>query len=503
MKKLLDLCEEFSLGRRFFFCILMASVNFSHADEFFNFAELKTAANFTIPNENDREKTVSGNTGLRLSFRDADFRGFVTLPKTEFDEIRSSENIREKLDFFDNPRLGAGFFLFKKNFPTTIKIGHNSYSKSVSKLKNPSPPTTANPLAKSFAFSTGLGASLTSLTSSTQPVSYSICTKSLEKMFPVQFSAESFVTEEKEGAALISAKLPLSRCVFLQSAISGGRYSIEGHSKILEKNNAGFEEGYFYSGLGELCFHSPLFKINFFSGIQESPYDVNPFWFRIDGRTSFSNLLLNFSYFAIPTTKDSPKAAPLIGGSGQVCRIVEQASVNPQILFLLNSENSSSVRFGFSALENWKVTATNTPVQLSTAKLRAAMSYESRFFNLRFDWTHANILLTGEPPTKSARPEEYLSYAISGSFAGKVSKISFSGSWTNYPSESKNTTEKAGYAANVKIAVPKANLTAQTGIDVTMKDCSRCAGEFNAGMTYSVRKKFFRSSIKLAVIVPF
>ena len=193
MKKLLDLCEGFSLGRRFFFCILMASVNFSHADEFFNFAELKTAANFTLPNENDREKTFSGNTGLRLSFRDADFRGFVTLPKTEFDEIRSSENIREKLDLFDNPCLGAGFFLFKKNFPTTIKIGHNSYSKSVSKLKSPSPPTTANPLAKSFAFSTGIGASLTSLTSSTQPVSYSICTKSLEKMFPVQFSAESFV----------------------------------------------------------------------------------------------------------------------------------------------------------------------------------------------------------------------------------------------------------------------------------------------------------------------
>ena len=74
MKKLLDLCEGFSLGRRFFFCILMASVNFSHADEFFNFAELKTTANFTIPNENDRKNTVSGNTGLRLSFHDADFR---------------------------------------------------------------------------------------------------------------------------------------------------------------------------------------------------------------------------------------------------------------------------------------------------------------------------------------------------------------------------------------------------------------------------------------------
>lgn len=502
MKKLLDLCEEFSLGRRFFFCILMASVNFSHADEFFNFAEFKTAANFTIPNENDREKTVSGNTGLRLSFRDADFRGFVTLPKTEFDEIRSSENIREKLDFFDNPRLGAGFFLFKKNFPTTIKIGHNSYSKSVSKLRNPSPPTTANPLAKSFAFSTGIGASLTSLTASTQPVSYSICTKSLEKMFPVQFSAESFVTEEKEGAALISAKLPLSRCVFLQSSISGGRYSIEGHSKILEKNNAGFEADYFYSGLGEFCFHSPLLKINFFTGIQENPYDVNPVWFRIDGRTSYRNLLLNFSYFAIPTTKDSPKAAPLIGAAGQICRTVEQASINPQILFLFDDQRASSLRMGFSALENWKVTATNVTVQLNTAKIRAAVSYESRFFDLRFDWTHANILLAGQAPVKSARPEEYQSYALSGSLAGER-KISFSGSYTRYSPMEGNSALKEAYSADVKIASGKAGLTSQAGIDLTVKNGARQSGQFSAGLSYLFRRKYFRSYLKAGLIVPF
>ena len=501
MKKLLDLCEEFSLGRRFFFCILMASVNFSHADEFFNFAEFKTAANFTIPNENDREKTVSGNAGLRLSFRDADFRGFVTLPKSDFSEIRESEGFFEKLDFFDNPRLGAGFFLFKKNFPTTIKIGHNSYSKSVSKLKNPSPSLTANPLAKSFAFSTGLGTSLTNLTSSKQPVSYSICART-ENLFPVQFSAESFVTEEKEGMALLSAKIPLNRCVFLQAAISGGRYNIEGRSKILEKNNAGFEEGCFYSGLGELCFHSPLFKINFFSGIQESPYDVNPFWFRIDGRTSYRNLLLNFSYFAIPTTKDSPKAAPLIGAAGQICRTVEQASINPQILFLFDDQMASSLRLGFSALENWKVTATNVPVQLNTAKFRAAVSYESRFFDLRFDWTHANILLAGQAPVKSARPEEYQSYALSGSLAGER-KISFSGSYTRYPPAEENSAPKEAYSADVKIASGKAGLTSQAGIDLTVKNGTRQSGQFSAGLTYLFRRKYFRSYLKAGLIVPF
>ena len=502
MKKILEKCGDFSPGRRLIFCLLMASANFSYAGEFFNFAEFKAAANFTIPGGDEKEKALSGASGLRLSFRDADLRGFVTLPKSDFSEIRESEGFLEKLELLDEPRLGAGFFLFKKNFPTAVKIGHNSYSKSVSKLKNPSPSLTANSLAKSFAFSTGLGSSLTNLTSSRQPLSCSISTERDSNLFPLALGLESFVTEDKDGVVLLSAKLPLGRSIFLQSVISGGRYRFEGKSKILEKNNASFEANYFYSGLGEFCFHSPLLKINFFSGIQENPYDVNPVWFRIDGRTSYRNLLLNFSYFAIPTTKDSPKAAPLIGAAGQICRTVEQASINPQILFLFDDQRASSLRLGFSALENWKVTATNVPVQLNTAKIRAAVSYESRFFDLRFDWTHANILLAGQAPVKSARPEEYQSYALSGSLAGER-KISFSGSYTRYPPAEENSAPKEAYSADVKIASGKAGLTSQAGIDLTVKNGTRQSGQFSAGLTYLFRRKYFRSYLKAGLIVPF
>ena len=496
-----------SFGRRLIFCILPAlawSAAWSvRAEEFFNFAEFKAATAFTIPrDETEKEKAVSGNAGLRLSFRDADFRGYVTLPKTELKQIDEAEDFSEKLDLLDEPRLGAGLYFFKKTFPTAIKIGHNSFSKSVARMKNPAPAVTANPLAKSFAFSTGFGAALPTLTSSRQPLSYSICARTDEKIFPVQFGAEGFFNEDKECAGCFSAKKDLGRSVFVQAVLSIGRFYIEENLKILKKNNADFKADFFNVLLSEFCLHSPFLKLNFHSGIHENPYQVNPFWFKIDGRTSFRALLVNFSYFAIPTTKDSPKVAPLIGSSG-ITRTVEQASVNPQILFLFDDRNASSLRLGFAVLENWKVTATNTPVQLNLAKVRAAASYESRFFDLRLDWTHANILLDGEPPTNSARPEEYYSYTASSSLAGRLAKISVSGSYTNYPPLTEKAMLKEVYSASAKIAVPKANLTGQAGVDLTMKDGQRHSGEINAGVSYCLKKKYFRSSMKIAFVMPF
>ena len=177
--------------------------------------------------------------------------------------------------------------------------------------------------------------------------------------------------------------------------------------------------------------------------------------------------------------------------------------MNPQILFLFDDRNASSLRLGFAVLENWKVTATNTPVQLNLAKVRAAASYESRFFDLRLDWTHANILLDGEPPTNSARPEEYYSYTASSSLAGRLAKISVSGSYTNYPPLTEKAMMKEVYSASAKIAVPKANLTGQAGVDLTMKDGQRHSGEINAGVSYCLKKKNFRSSMKIAFVMPF
>lgn len=494
MKKISDVSGNFSGGRRLIFCMALVSafiiqVDFARAEDFFNFAEYKLGTHLKIPKDEGQKTEVSGESGLRLSFRDADLRGYG-----DFSESSS---------VWEEPRLGAGIFLFKKSFPTSIKIGHNSYSKSLSKMKNPSPPTVINPLAKSFSFAAGCGAALPTLSSTRQPLSCSLSLKPDEKFFPVQLAAESFLNEDKEGGVFVSAKYELGRNIIVQPALSCARFLLEGKSTVLKKNNADFDADYFYSGLAEFSFHSPLVKVNFFSGIQESPYEVNPFWFRIDGRTSFKSFLLGFSYFAIPTAKDSPKAAPLIGGSSSVCRIVEQASMNSQVLFLFDDKNASSMRIGFSALENWKVTPTNLPVQLNTAKIRAAASYENRFLELRFDWTHANILISGEPPTKSSRPEEYHSFGLSSSFAGNLARFSISGSYAKYPPQYVSSALKEIYSADLKIGIPAISLTGKGGVDLTMKNGELYAGEFSAGALWSIRRKFLRASIKVELQVPF
>ena len=174
MEKKNYLCLWQKIRHRLFFCLSLAfSQNFCFGENLFNFLEYKLSANFTLPQgDSDKEKTVAGNTGLKASFRDADLRGYVTLPKTKFSEIEDANSASEKFELLDDFRYGAGIFLFKKSLPLTLKIGQNSFSKSVSKMRNPSPSTTANPLTKSFAFSTGIGASLPTLSSSVQPLSF-------------------------------------------------------------------------------------------------------------------------------------------------------------------------------------------------------------------------------------------------------------------------------------------------------------------------------------------
>lgn len=481
-------------GRRLTFCIavFLAWIRCALpacAGDFFNFAEYRLNTSLKVPEDKGAKNEFSGATGLRLSFRNADFRGYGSFS--------------EDTTLWEKPKVGAGVFLFGNTFPTTLKAGHNSYSKSVSKMKNPSPSAVINPLSKSFSFSTGTGASLASISSGNQPLSFSICSETGKKIFPVQLKTESFITVEKNCVTSFSAKYSPFRSIFIQSSFSGGRFLLEGYSKILKKNNADFEAGYFHSGLGEICIHTPLLKLNFHSGIQESPYDVNPVWFKIDGRTSTGIFLLNFSYFAIPTSKDSPKTAPLIGGSSSICRTVEQASVNPQFQFLFDDKNASSLRLGFSALESWKVTATDIPVQLHTAKMRVAAEYKSRFLDFRIDWTRANILLEGTPPVKSSVPEEYQSYEISASLAGTKANFSASGSYTNYPPLSENSPVKEVYTADIKAAFPGACLTAKSGINVKMKDGSRYAGEFTAGALYTFKSRSFRALMKAEFHVAF
>ncbi|MCR4823349.1 MAG: hypothetical protein K5873_10830 [Treponema sp.] len=491
---------------RFFFCIFCLFCPLSpgkiRAQAFFNFADYKFSTEVTLP-EDDSKKAVSGNTGLRLSFRDGDFRTYFTLPKSEFSAFEEKESLGEKFQLLDKPRWGGGIFLFRDSLPLTIKAGHNTYSKSLSKMKNPSPSVTANPLTKSFAFTTGLGPSLTGLTSSSQPLSLALSLEDTKGLLPVKFSLEGFFNEEKEGAVSLGAKYVFSKSAFFQTAFTLGSFYIENQSSVLKKNNADFSGSYFISALGEGAFFSPLLKMAVYSGFQQSPYEKDSFWFRLNGRSTFKNLLLDFTYFAIPTSKYAPKAAPLIGASSSVTRIVEQASINPQILFLFNDKRNSSLRAGLTLLENWKVTSTNTPVQLNTMKIRAALSYENSFFNLKFDWAHSNILLEGQPSVKSAWPEENHTFTLAASLSGEIARYYLDASYGNYPPMTESSFLKERISFNGKISFPRQNISGHLGSEIIFKEGKRYGGEIKGGINFAIKKKYLRSSFRISLAFPF
>ena len=505
MEKNKKACKNKTSFPRLLFTILLFScvMPAMFCEEAFNFAEFKFASTLTLPAEAAKKKSASGNAGLRLSFKDADIRGFLTLKKTEFQTISDTDGLPEKIALLDDIRLGAGLSLFRKTVPISVKIGQNSFSRSVSRLKNPNPSSSANPLVKAFAFSTGIGAALPTLTSGSQPLSCAVSAFTGENLLPLQLSAECFATEDRDTAATIALKRCLSRSVLLQSAFSLGRFYIENNSKVLEKNNAAFDSAFFRCALAEFCIQSPLVKCALYSGFHENPYENTVWWFKTDWRTSLGFLMLNASYFAVPGSKKSPRVAPLIGASSSICRTVEQASVNPQILLLFDDKSASSIRAGFSALENWKVTSTNTPVQLNTMKVRGAVAYESRFYSLCLDWAHANILLEGEPPTKSSAPEEYYSYSFSSSFAGNHAKLSSSSSYMRYTRYDSSDKLKEVYSTDIKIALPQWGMTLQGGIGMTFKDGERTAGQVDASIAYSLKRKYIRSSLKVGLALPF
>ena len=505
MKKKWFFYNSFYTVRRFLFVCLFF-VSFLHlckGESLFNYLEYKWSSVFTLPAwVSEKEKAVSASTGLKLSFRDVELRGYVTLPKTEFSDISSAEGISGKIELLNDFRYGAGLSLFKKTFPVTLKAGHNIYSKSVSKIRNPSPSTAANPLTKTFAFSTGNGASLPVLSSSVQPLSFSVNFSIPENLLAVPVSGDFFITEDHDSAASIAGKFEFSRFVYVQQSFCAGRFFIENQSSALKKNYADFSGDFFYSFLSETAFQSPVLKLHLYCGFQESPYESDSVWLKMEGRSVFKIFLVDFSYFFIPTSRYSPKAAPLIGASSSVCRIVEQASVNPQLVFLFDDKNSSLLRAGVCALENWKVTSTNVPVQLNTLKIRGALAFESRFFNLRFDFTDADRLLSGEPPVKSSRPDNYQCYSLSSLFSGENCKSSFSFFFYRYPPFYDSDVLKETFSSDVNLAFSKLNLSFKGGGEAVFKDREIYSASVNMGLNYAVKTSFFRSSLMVSFEMP-
>lgn len=463
----------------------------------FNFAELKTSVGVKIP-EDGGSKEISSDSGLKLSFRNLDLRIYESVEKTEFDSLP----VEIPKDHIENPRYGAGVYLFQETLPLTLKAGKNSYSKSLSKIRKPSPSFSDNPISGAFAFSHGLGPTLPTLASSEQPLSASISLSS-EKILPAQISFEAFADEEKNSAFSICASKKIGKLDSAELSITGARLFVEGKSSILKKTGADFNSDFFLSGLAEFSFRSPLLKTILRGGIQESPYETDSLWFSANARSAWRNFLVDISYFAIPTAKDSPKSAPLACPGG-IQRTVEQAAVRPQVAFLLGKSGWAEIRFGASAVESWKISSTKDSEMLNVGKLRAGGSLETNPFGAKIDFTAANILISGEPKTKSARPEKYYGASTTLDFRAKKLNASANLSAKVYPPLDGDASEKRSIDAKISAVPGKSRILSAYGkISADFKDLQRTAGEISAGATLRLKAKKIITSAKAEVKMAF
>lgn len=486
--------------KHFFPLIFFILIQTAFSETIFNYADLSLYSTIFLP-ENDSKKQedeskIQSNAGIKLSFRDVDFRTYFTLPKTYFSEI----NEELKSDAKDL-RYGLGIYLFKKSFPTNIKIGKNTYSKSLSKIKNPSPSSIANPLTKSFAFSSGLGTTLPTLSSSSQPLSSSITFSIPEEKFVFPVTFELFADEEKDSALSISTAHKISRFSSIQTAFTGARFFIENDSSVLKKNNLTFEGDYFLSGLLEIAFKSPILKMNFRTGIQESPFKQNSIWFKIDGRTTFKNILLDFSYFEIPTANSSPKVAPLISANSNIQRTLNQISVNPQIMF--SFKDSSSLRFGINFLEAQKITNTKDAEKINVGKCRSAISFESKIFDIRYDFTVANILLSGNPPNKSSTPEKYYANNLSSNVTLKSFYANANFDYKYYPPYNSKYEPKKTFNTSLSIIPGKTkSISIQEKYSITLKGDEKTENKLESSIFYRFKSKKVKANLKCGISIP-
>lgn len=516
LKKLAKfLAPTFALFAALGFCARLnaESANFPP----FKYLSFGSSANFTLPSSSsEKEKSLAASAGFQIEFESLDLRFYRSLPKTEISEIKNAKNWDERFDLLDDFRYGGAISLYQKTTPVTFNLGMNSFSRSISRLKNPMPSASANPLKKSLGFSSGIGINLPSLNSSVKPQSAAVSVElPFSKKFELDF--QGFLTEENESGISAQSEIALSRITFMEFSATLGRFYIENNSKILKNNYCNFEPGFFYAGSFESSFKSPFFKANFYLGIHENPFKNNEykdfddfaFWLKTENRIVFKNFLLDFSYFAIPNAEKSPKAAPLISGSSSICRTKEQLSLNPQILFSFKDKNLSSLRLGICFVENWKITSGSLAEEFNSAKIKGGILFENRFYAVKCEYSIENFILGEEPSEFSSVPDKFQGAKIS--FSSRNAKFTFSSSadCKIYFDNAIFSSDKQTYSFTLGFSPKSKILASVSSFSLTRKEDddgkTETSGTFSSSCTvkFKTPKNKIRTSCKIGISVPF
>lgn len=474
----------------------------------FKFAEVKETMSLSLPRDDKKENTASGSAGGRIVLgNDAfsvDARSYVTLPKTKWSAFSSVSSPADVFALCNDVRFCAGGTL-NTPFPIAVKAGMLTFSRSVSRLKNPTPSTTVNPLKKSFGFSAGIGSSLPTLTSAVKPFAVSASLSVPKKRWGIPLEAQFAVARDDMACASFSFSARPGKYISVQSAFMAGRFLARASNttqKLLANTPAFFDETQLFAASWESAFRSPFLKANLSVGFHQTPFaaDFSPcaVWIKATARTTFRAVLLDLSFFSIPTVSATPRTVPLVGASATICRTVSQFGINPQVQFDL--PRAAAIRLGIHALAEQKILNTRAAESYRTLKWGAGVAYESQPFTAKMTAGATNIIIDGSALTASTMPDTYYSVDASTSLVREKIRASCSFGYDRYPPAAKTGNTKDIISLNASASPGSARmLTLTGGYAVTYKNSEKASSSVNASATLKYKTTWTRVSLKCAV----
>ncbi len=474
----------------------------------FKFAEVKETMSLSLPRDDKKENTASGSVGGRIVLgNDAfsvDARSYVTLPKTKWSAFSSVSSPADAFALCNDVRFGAGGTL-NTPFPIAVKAGTLTFSRSVSRLKNPTPSTTVNPLKKSFGFSAGIGSSLPTLTSAVKPFAVSASLSVPKKRWGIPLEAQFAVARDDIACASFSFSARPGKYISVQNAFTAGRFLARASNttqKLLANTPAFFDETQLFAASWESAFRSPFLKANLSVGFHQTPFaaDFSPcaVWIKATARTTFRAVLLDLSFFSIPMVSATPRTVPLVGASATICRTVSQFGINPQVQFDL--PRAAAIRLGIHALAEQKILNTRAAESYRTLKWGAGVAYESQPFTAKMTAGATNIIIDGSALTASTMPDTYYSVDASTSLVREKIRASCSFGYDRYPPAAKTGNTKDIISLNASASPGSARmLTLTGGYAVTYKNSEKASSSVNASATLKYKTTWTRVSLKCAV----
>ncbi|MDE5614008.1 MAG: hypothetical protein K2I74_05070, partial [Treponemataceae bacterium] len=401
-------------------------------------------------------------------------------------------------------RFGAGGTL-ATSFPVAVKAGALTFSRSVSRLKNPTPSAIANPLKKSFGFSAGIGSSLPTLTSAVKPLAVSASLSVPKKRWGIPLEAQFAVAKDDMACAAFSFSVCPAKYISVQSAFTAGRFLARASNttqKLLANTAAFFDETQLFAASWESAFRSPFLKANLSVGFHQTPFAAGfspcAVWIKATARTTFRAVLLDLSFFSIPTISATPRTVPLVGASATICRTISQFGINPQVQFDL--PRAATIRLGVHALAEQKILSTRAAELYGTLKWSAGIAYESRPFTAKMTAGATNIIIDGSALTASTTPDKYYSADVSTVLVLEKIRATCSFGYDRYPPAAKTGNTKDIFSLNATASPGLARmLTLTGGYTVTYKNSEKASSSVSASATLKCKTTWTRISLKCAV----